>query len=653
MFKKMILIDDDGAVVEELAAGLNVSLLAAKVLAHRGVNDIESAKNFLNPAEQPWLDPFLMLGMSEAVRRINQAIENHEKIVIYGDYDVDGMVATSLLIRALKRLNADVGFYIPTRAEGYGLNLPALQRIADSGASLLITVDCGITNGAVIDNIAGRLDVIVTDHHLPSEPITSAVAVLDPHQVGCNYPDKSLCGAGVAFKLCQALNSNPEADLDIVALATVADIVPLTGENRKIVYLGLKLMTQTHNVGLQALIKVAGLSGKALNTNHLGFSLGPRLNATGRLSSAASGVQLLTTSDSNLADDIAKALDDSNSKRKEMENLIVDEATQKYNELRRIHGGDLSSIVVASEGWHPGVIGLAASRLLEQHYLPTIVLSIQGEFSVASCRSIAALHMKDALDHFSHFFTQYGGHAAAAGFTIHTKDLATFAAQFDDYVKNKVNDEDFVPSQFVDAFIHPSEMTLPLADELEKIAPFGVSNPRPLFAAQNLSATSPKIMGPEKNHLSFFIKGIEDNPDIRAVAWGGAALAPLIENELIDLTFAPERNDFNGSATVQCMVKSLVPSKTTHPDRAAMVNFYKFLKLNSSETDFRPFDICSLNAKFKSSSFANDSNSTYTMLCAVQVFEELGLLQFNPAGDSFIMPPTNRMLNLNESRTWR
>ena len=296
MFKKMILIDDDGAVVEELAAGLNVSLLAAKVLAHRGVNDIESAKNFLNPAEQPWLDPFLMLGMSEAVRRINQAIKNHEKIVIYGDYDVDGMVATSLLIRALKRFNADVGFYIPTRDEGYGLNLPALQRIADDGASLLITVDCGITNGAVIDNIAGRLDVIVTDHHLPSESITSAVAVLDPHQPGCNYPDKSLCGAGVAFKLCQALNSNPEADLDIVALATVADIVPLTGENRKIVYLGLKLMTQTHNVGLLALIKVAGLSGKALNTNHLGFSLGPRLNATGRLSSAASGVQLLTTS---------------------------------------------------------------------------------------------------------------------------------------------------------------------------------------------------------------------------------------------------------------------------------------------------------------------------------------------------------------------
>ena len=529
--------------------------------------------------------------------------------------------------------------------EGYGLNVPALSRIADDGARLLITVDCGITNGKVIDAVADRLDVIVTDHHLPSDPITSAVAVLDPHQVGCNYPDKSLCGAGVAFKLCQALNSNPEADLDIVALATVADIVPLTGENRKIVYLGLKQMTQTQNVGLQALIKVAGLSGKALNTNHLGFSLGPRLNATGRLFSAASGVQLLTTSDSNLADDIAKALDDANSKRKEMENLIVDEASLKYNELRRLRGGDLSSIVVASENWHPGVIGLAASRLLEQHYLPTIVLSIQGEFSVASCRSIAALHMKDALDHFSHFFTQYGGHAAAAGFTIHTKDLAVFAAQFDDYVKQNVKDEDFVPSQFVDAFVHPSELTLQLADELKKFAPFGVSNPQPLFAAQNLSAASPKIMGPEQNHLSFFIKGVDGKADIRAVSWGNAALAPLVENELIDITFVPERNDFNGNATVQCMVKSLVPSKVNPPDRAALVNFYKFLKSISPDNAAVPSDLCKLSADLKTSPF--------TLSIALQVFEELGLLLFNPAGDSFFMPPPSRKLNLNESRTWR
>ena len=675
MQKNWVLIEDDEAVVKELMTKLNISEITAKVLYHRGITTVKEAEIFLDPEnKQEFNDPFLMKDMDKAVDRIIKAIDNEEKIVIYGDYDVDGMTSSSIMFRALKRLGAAIDFYIPSRDEGYGFNVPALQKIIDSGASLLISVDCGISNVKEIEEVKGYIDFIVTDHHLPSDPINNAVAVLDPHQEGCEYPDKNLCGAGVAFKLCQALNmkiNNIEyqdylTDLDLVALATVADIVPIVGENRKIVYIGLKQMEKTENIGLQALMEAANILGKKLNTNHLGFKLGPRLNATGRLASASQGVKLLITEDEMEAKAIANFLESENEERKNIENRIIEEANNKYRELRTEHGGDMSSIVVADENWHPGVIGLAASRLLERHYLPTIVISIDGEYARGSCRSINTLHMKEALDNFKDYFTQYGGHAAAAGFTIKTEDLKKFAADFDNYVKEKltkeenekINEEDFIPVQNVDAFIHPSELTIQLANEIEKIEPFGVGNPRPVFACKNVNAVSPKVMGQDKNHLSFYVKGIDGNSNIRAISWNKAAFLPLIENESIDIIFLPEKNEFNGEVTVQTTVNSISPSKDIglFPDRETMINIYKFLWQYADREQFKPYDICQYNVDFKKSKFASKNsklNSTYTMFCAVDVFEELGLIQFDVEGKNFIMPAPSKKMKLNESRFWR
>ena len=667
MRKKWLLYDEDELTIKSLVDSLNISSVTAKVLCHRGITNIEEAAIFLDPEnKQQFHDPFLMKGMSEAVDRIIKAIDGKEKIIIYGDYDVDGISSSSIMVRALRRLGADVRYYIPSRDEGYGFNVPALQKIADEGANLLISVDCGISNVKEIEEVKDCLDVIVTDHHLPSEPINNAVAVIDPHQEGCNYPDKNLCGAGVVFKICQALNTKINGidyqsytdDIDLAALATVADIVPLIGENRKIVYIGLKQMHQTANIGLRALIEVASLSGKNLNTNHLGYKLAPRLNAVGRLTCASKGVELLLSENQEEAKVIAKELNEENDIRKNMETKMVDEANEKYKELRKDRGGDLSSIIVADEEWHPGIIGLAAARLLERHYLPTIVLSIQGEYARASCRSIEALHMKHTLDHFKDYFTQYGGHSMAAGFTMMTKDLEKFRNEFDSYVKQNLKEEDFIPIQKVDTFIHPAELDIKLAQEMEKIEPFGVGNPQPVFAYKNIRGAWPKAMGQDQNHLSFFIKSDSANSDVRAVAWNKASFIPLIENERIDITFEPEINDFNDKVSVQCMTKTIEPSAEggAFPDRETMISIYKFLWHCASDSEYKPYDICQFNVGFRKSEYAAKNpklNSTYTMLSAVQVFEELGLIQFNSSGDCFIMPKSSRKLNLDDSRFWR
>ena len=667
MQKNWLVMQDDETIVKKFVDELNISELTAKILIHRKIIDVEDARIFLDPENrQEFNDPFLMKDISIAVERIKKAIESQEKIVIYGDYDVDGMSSTALMIRALRNLNADVEFYIPARSEGYGFNVKALKKIVERGAKLLISVDCGIANAKEIEEVKNDLDIIVTDHHLTQEPINNAVAVIDPHQNGCNYPDKNLCGAGVAFKLCQALNQkingvdykNYFVDLDIVALATVADIVPLVGENRKIVYHGLKQMESTKNIGLQALIKIANINDKKLNTSHLGYRIAPRLNATGRLATASRGVKLLTTENDLEAEKIAEELEKENDERKEIERRIIVEANEKYHELRKKFGGDLSSIVVASDKWHPGIIGLAASKLLERYYLPSIVIAIQGDEARGSCRSISALHIKETLDHFSNYFVQYGGHSAAAGFTIKTCNIEKFSREFDRYVKEFLNDGNFLPFQMVDAIVNPTELTIKLADEMEMLAPFGVENPAPIFGCRNIKGIYPKVIGQERNHLNFFVKSDGKTPDIRAVAWNKAEFATLLESELIDITFAPERNEFNGNVSVQCMVKSIDPSKTNglFPNREAMINFYKFFRLSASKNEFNNYNISQLNLKFKNSPLANKNsklNSAYTMLCAIRVFEELGIINFDVDGTNYIMPELTKKLDLNESRFWR
>ena len=669
MKKKWILYKDDELLVKKFSNELNIDELTAKILCHRGITTVEDAELFLNPeTKQKFYDPFIMKDMNKAVERIIRAIYKHERIIVYGDYDVDGMTSSAIMIRALKKFGASVDFYIPDRQnEGYGFNIRALEQIADEGAKLLISVDCGISNVREIESIKNRLDVIVTDHHLPSDPIDNAVAVIDPHQPNCEYPFKDLCGAGVAFKLCQALNQKIKGiniqdyvdDIDLVALATVADIVPISGENRKIVRLGLLEMAHTKNLGLRNLIEIANIRSDKISAGQVGFKIAPRLNATGRLDTASRGVQLLITEDETKAKRIANALNEENEIRKEKEAKMLQMANKKYIELRKIKGGDLSSIIIASEDWHAGIIGLTASKIVEKHHLPTIVISIDGDMSRGSCRSINSLHMKDALDRFKHYFSQYGGHAVAAGFSMPTKYINSFRDDFDNYVKDKLNDTGFVQKQSVDAIINPADLTLKVVDEIENLEPFGIGNPQPIFACKNVQGINSRAIGGNGAHLSFYIKSHDPNEnDIKVVAWNKGSLTSLVDNELIDITFKPETNEFNGNVSIECHINSIEPSNVNgvFPNREIMANIYKFLRSQFTEDRLMTFDICKLNADFKRSQYANNNakaNSIYTMLCAINVFEELGLIYFDYDNTKFFMPKTKKKFDLNESRFLR
>ena len=657
MRKKWIVKESNAASVQAVAESLGVSELTAKVLYHRGIRNAQEAKNFLEPEAAPFNDPFIMKGMRAAVDRIIKAVNGREKICIYGDYDVDGMSASAILIRTLRKFGAEVESYIPARSEGYGLNIPALKKISSEGATLLISVDCGITNEKEISAVKDSLDVIVTDHHLPAlDEIKSAVAVVNPNQGGCPYPEKNLCGAGVAFKLSQALAQEINGvdyqtyttDIDIAALATVADLVQLVGENRKIVRMGLKEMPQSNCVGLRALVTVSGLVDKKISAGHVAFQIAPRLNSVGRLRTASTGLELLLMEDIPEARALAKKLNKLNQKRKDIESEILSEAEEKVRDLREEHGGDLSTLVIAGENWLEGVIGLTASKLVERYNLPTVILTTQdGIFYRGSCRSIPALHMKNALDTMSDLFEQYGGHSQAAGLTIAAKDVPEFAYRFDKYVRKKLCDEDFQPILNVDAIIDPAQINFDVAHEFDKFEPYGLGNPHPVLACKNVRGTQARAIGSNGAHLSF---SIDDEQKIRAIAWNCGNLVPLVENEPIDLAYEPSLDSWQGEVHIQCNVSSLEPVEVAgqFPDREQLIDIYNFLRRarNFSEK----FDLCSLVNVFNES---GKNFSTYKFDSAIKIFEELGLIIIDRDKKTFELPRPKNKLELMNSRTYR
>ncbi|MBQ7454067.1 MAG: single-stranded-DNA-specific exonuclease RecJ, partial [Selenomonadaceae bacterium] len=626
------------------------------------IRDAQSAKNFLEPEDAPFNDPFTMKGMREAVERITRAIDEHEKVCVYGDYDVDGMSASAILIRTLKKIGANVESYIPARAEGYGMNIPALKKISEGGASLMISVDCGITNEKEIAAVKDKLDVIVTDHHLPAlEDLQSAVAVVNPNQRGCPYPEKNLCGAGVAFKLCQALMNHLRGveiqtyttDIDLAALATVADLVPLVGENRKIVRIGLKKMRDTNCIGLRALVASSGLGDRKILAGHVAFQVAPRLNSVGRLKSAGEGLKLLLCDDADEAKEIARKLNKMNQRRKDIETQILNEAEVIVRQLREERGGDLSSLVIAGEGWQEGVIGLTASKLVERYNLPTIILTTQdGIFSRGSCRSIPAFHMKNALDSMADLFEQYGGHSQAAGLTIATKDIPELVRRFDEYVRKNLTDDDFQPILNVDAIVHPAQINFDIAREFNKFEPYGLGNPHPVLACTNVRGKSAKVMGKDNSHLSFVITSAEKGaPNVRAVAWNCGGLAPLVEGEPVDVAYEPSLEEWQGEIRIQCNVSSLEPVAESgeFPDRDDLVDIYSFLRRARVYTE--RYDICALVKAFNNNTGKNFS--TYTFDSAIKVFEELGLVILNSDKNTFDMVRPKNKLDFNNSRTFR
>lgn len=639
-----------------LARELDVTELTAQALWHRGFRTPKEAQEFLHPEEMAFHDPFLMKDMELAVERIAQAIKKREKIVVYGDYDVDGMTATALLVHNLRALGALTSCYIPDRKkEGYGFNLKALEGIAESGAGLLVSVDCGIASVEDVRSMGGLLDIVITDHHLPGENLPPALAVVNPHRTDCLYPDKNLAGVGVAFKLCQGLwqrlkGEEFAGDLELVAMGTVADIVPLVGENRKIVKAGLVKLQESDFLGVRALVEVAGLKEKEINAGHIGFMLAPRLNAAGRLGSGLDGVRLLLSRDIDEAERLAQELDSLNGERQaiEAEILAAAEAELKAGE---VDPEDMQAIVVAGKGWNPGVIGIVASRLVEAYYKPTVVLSIQEDgICKGSCRSIEGLHMYEALTACKSELMQFGGHAMAAGLSVREEKIDDFRRALQDYAGKTLSAADYVPKVTVEFEMMPHEVTFQMIEELSLLEPYGMGNPKPAFGCKEIRATEAQVMGKQREHLKFQV-GSAGQP-VTALYWRHSELAPIVNAEELDMIYTPDINEWNGRRSLQCIVESLVPSRKERifPERDILAGIYRYLIGIQKKQGKIPYSAEELAAGF---SAGGEHVSLYTFGKALRIFQELELLHQDLEGAHYYLPPVAGKMDLDASPTYR
>lgn len=543
-----------------LAAELDVSPIVTGILLERGFTTAEAMREFLYGSSKPFHDPFLMKDMQKAVQRICMAVQNGEKITVYGDYDVDGITASSLLYTYLKSVGACVDTYIPKREnEGYGLNDAALTFLAENGTGLVVTVDCGISGVHEVEQAPDSLDIIITDHHTVPEVLPPAFAVVNPKQPGCAYPFKNLSGVGVAFKLCQALDFNKGSSeywsglTELAALGTVADIVPLVGENREIVRRGLAAMKNTKLPGLQALIEASGCCQASITSENIGFMLAPRLNAVGRLEHAQSAVELLTCDNREKAAAIAEKLNRENALRQEISREIMQDAEAMLAEQEHID----TAIVLASENWHQGVIGIVASRLVDKYHLPVILLSVCGDIAKGSCRSIPALNLYEAINAESDILLQFGGHHQAAGLTLPTDKIEEFRCRFRAYVQEHLLADDYYPQLEVDCVLSDNgSITVLDLEQLTLLEPFGCNNPAPVFAFTNAVLGNHRAIGKDRSHLQFSVsKG--DN-SYKAVMWNQAGLLPVLyDGMLADIAFMPRINVWNGESSVQLQALSI------------------------------------------------------------------------------------------------
>jgi len=551
--------------VKLLANALKVSPIVAALLISRGHETEEKAHQFLNPSTEHLHEPYLLKDMKTAVNRILKAIENGEKILIWGDYDVDGTTGTVVLRKALEILGAKTIFHVPHRfTEGYGINIPELEKAKERGCSLVISVDCGIRSFEPLNWAKENgLDVIITDHHLPDESNGNppALAVINPNQPDCEYPDKNLAGVGVAFKLAHALLREKRKEnlvksfLKVVAIGTIADVMNLTGENRAIVSLGLKDLPKAVNYGLKALMEVADCTGE-MSSYDIGFRIAPRINAAGRMDAARHVVELLETTDFDEARSIAEMLNSRNRERQKIQQEITALA---FLETKEITGKNF--IVVAGEGWHRGVIGLAASKIAEKLYRPTIVLSLENGIAHGSARSIAGYHLLNGLDSCSELFEQYGGHAAAAGMQIKRENIEQLQAKLNDHATANLSAEDLIPELKIDAVISSNTLSLNLVQELKRFEPFGVGNPKPRFLTRDLFLTGEPYVMKEK-HLKLKLAD-KDGKQFEAVWWDGVDKShgqTLNAKTRIELAYTPEANTWNGTTRLQLVVEDLKTS---------------------------------------------------------------------------------------------
>jgi single-stranded-DNA-specific exonuclease len=565
--KRWIVRPSDQGQASTLAEALGVSTIVAALLIARGYGEVDSAEAFLKPSLDQLHDPFLMRGMTDAVKRLLQAIDNQEPILIYGDYDVDGTTGTAVLLRALRMLGATAGYHVPHRfTEGYGIRQDALEKAFSEGYKLVVSVDCGITaHEPLIWARANGLDIIVTDHHLPDadEGAPPALAVLNPNQHGCDYPDKHLAGVGVAFKLIQALfrergrEAQAPGFLKMVAIGTVADVAKLVGENRAIVALGLSDLPSARNPGLRALIEIAGCGDDSEMTAYdLGFRIGPRINAAGRMDAARAVVELFDAKTKEDARHLAEHLDTRNRERKEAQREIFNRAVEEF-EGGAERESQTHAAVIAGDGWHRGVIGLAASKIAERLNRPCVVISLDGDVGHGSARSIEAYHLFDGLTACRDLLEKFGGHSHAAGLSIRRGQIPEFRRRLNEHAASCLTEQDLVPTLSIDAEVQPRELSFQLSQELGALEPFGAGNPRPVFATRGFRVMSePQII--REQHLKLRVAG-EDNRPFEAIWWRGLEESEQVPraNQRVDLAYELEVNRWNGEIRLQLNVRDM------------------------------------------------------------------------------------------------
>lgn len=558
MQKRWKVLPSQTSAIDELHNSLKINKILCNILVQRGLNDFNKSKDFFRPQLRDLHSPWLMKDMEKAVERILQAIDSKEKILVYGDYDVDGTTSVACMFQYLQQLTEQVEFYIPHRyREGYGVSKMGIDYAKENGFSLIVSLDCGIKS---IDLIAYaktlNIDFIVCDHHLPDAELPAAVAILNAKQIDCNYPYKELCGCGVGFKLMQALSEKlqlPEESylqyLDLVSIAIAADIVPITGENRILAYYGLQRVNENPSAGIKALMQLAGVQ-KIMYITNLVFIIAPRVNAAGRMDDAKKAVQLFIEKDVTKAMEFSEMLHSDNTDRKEADTSTTQEALaiieKDENNINK------KTTLVYQEHWHKGVVGIVASRLIETYYRPTIVLTKSGEYIAGSARSVAGFNLYEAIYACKEYLLGYGGHFAAAGMTLLEENLEAFCNAFEKVVSETIPDELLIPEIIIDAEVSLKDLTMPFFNILSQMEPFGPENMRPVFIAKKLTDSGfSKIV--KEQHLRFSVK--QNDIHFTGIGFGMADKYSLLQNnQLVDIVFTLDLNEFNGQQNLQMKV---------------------------------------------------------------------------------------------------
>jgi len=568
--KRWVLREANPDVVSRHAEQLQVSPLLARILALRGLTEAESARRYLSSTLRSDLpSPFLMADMEPAVGRIVRAIRKKESIGIWGDYDVDGTTGASVLVSFLREIGAEPLYHVPHRIdEGYGLNAPGLKRLRERGVDLVVTVDCGISNAGEVDAARGfGLDVIVVDHHQPPEDLPRAVAVINPHRRDCLFPDKGLCAAGLAFYLIIGLRArlresgwfadsgDPDIRhyLDIVTLGTIADMVPLRGVNRTLIRRGLAELGSSARPGVLALKQVANIASGEVSAGQVGFQLGPRINAAGRVDYGIKVVELLTTTSSEVALRIAQELEVHNRQRRAIEAEVLDQVLAQAQS--RFTGAESYSLVLGGKEWHPGVLGIVASRIVERFHRPTVVIGFDNGQGKGSARSIRGFHMVEGLRRCADHLEKFGGHEYAGGLSIKEAKLELFAEAFESVAREILASDDLLPRIEVDAQLNFSEIGIATVRELEALKPFGVGNPEPVFMTMQVEVCERKLFSAGARFR------LRQGPRvISGVAFGADEDVPGIPGTIVDVAYRLSENEWNGTSTVELKLVDIRPA---------------------------------------------------------------------------------------------